>query len=126
MAKKKTTTKKRGRKSAYLEKVDAQWLQDVLTGKTKIQDVVATQSVIKRKRITIDPETKQRQVEIVDEIVDHFKNGRHALAYHVFTGNEKMLSKILDKLVASKSDITTEGDKLPTGGFIVMPAKETE
>lgn len=109
-----------GRRSAYQELLDANWLNDVMTGKIKIHEVEPTQYVTKKKYI--DPEGR---VATKKEITFRFKNGLHAVAYHILKGNDRFVQKVLDKLIASKTDITSNDEKIE-GGFIVVPERDKE
>lgn len=117
---KKRTGRPNGRRTALAELIDAQFLQDILDGKVKVQDVQPQEFVITRKRIV------EGKVDTYKEIATGFKNGQHALAWHLLTGNEKLLSKTLDKLIASKTDVSSGNKPLQAGGFIIIPEKETE
>ena len=121
------------RHSAYKELINAQWLADLLQGAIKMKD-------IKPRKMYVDQE---HQVEVKDKRgrtrtkdgkviykrllvkvpIDGFDTVQEAIAYHLLTGNEKIISKVLDKLVASKTDMTS-GDKPIAGGFIMLPGKD--
>jgi hypothetical protein len=120
---------KPGRKSAYQEHVDAQWLQDVLSGKILVKDVQPKQIVLERIQIStiVDKKTGEshQKESIVKKVVEQFDNGQHALAYHILTGNIAILQKVLDKIVATKLDHTS-GDETITGGFIAIPQRDLE
>lgn len=113
---------KRGRKSAYTERVDATWLNDVLAGKITEDQVKPRVFIVKTKKVVTDKDGKERIVD-TQKVVEVFKDGRAAIAYKILTGDTAMISKVLDKLVATKTDLTT-GDE-PIGGIIYMPEKDT-
>lgn len=110
-----------GRKSAYQELLSAQWLQDVLDGKINIKDVEPIEYITYKKFINANG-----KIEKIKEIATRFKSGKDAIAYKVLTGNDSMLRDVLSKLIASKRDITTDGNAVNVGGFIMMPPKETK
>jgi len=107
-----------GRKSAYEETLDAKWLQAILDGKIKIKDIEPTYYTVERKR-TINGK------QVSEKLWKHkFRSGKDALAYHILTGDITILKHVMDKLISSKKDITTDGEKLSVGGFIALPEKE--
>lgn len=108
------------RKSAYQELLDATWLNDVITGKIKIEEVEPIEYIVKKKYIDADGKLKTK-----DRVTFRFRTGMHAIAYHLLKGNDRFIQKVLDKLVASKTDITSDGDKIE-GGFIIVPEKDKE
>lgn len=107
-----------GRKSAYQETLDAKWLQAVLDGKIKIKDIAPTEYTIIRRRMLNGKEVKETLYR------ERFKSGKDAIAYHILRGDITVLKHVLDKLIASKKDITSDGEKLSVGGFIQIPEKE--
>lgn len=100
--------------------IDAPWLHDIISGKIKAEDVAPV--AVKVKRRTFDRETGLPKIYFDTQIV--YKSGRDAIAHAIITGNERMISKILDKIVATKTDITSAGDQI--GGFIYYPEKEND
>ena len=110
--------KRAGRRSAYQEQIDATWLHDILAGKIKIKDVEPVDYVLTRTRIVEGVEQEYK------EVIQRFKNGKDAIAYHILTGNYKFINKVLDKIVPTKTDVTSDGAKLPSGGYIIIPEKE--
>lgn len=112
--------RKTPKKSPYQRLLDEAWLQDLMTGKINIKEVEPTQYVTKKKVIAPDGTiTFEKQISF------RFKNGMHALAYHILKGNDKFIQKILDKLIASKTDVTSDGEKVE-GGFIMIPERDKE
>lgn len=53
-----------------------------------------------------------------------FRTGKDAIAYHMLTGNDKLIAKVLDKFLPTLIDATSKGEQI--GGFIVLPEKDSE
>ena len=116
----------KGRPSPFKEIIDAQFLADLISGKVKETDVMPRLVKQKRARIIKDPKTGKEKIEHYFEMVPMFRTGLDALAYKLLTGDNAVMNKLLDKLVASKSDVSSGGQALKPAGFIIIPEKEKD
>ena len=122
------------RPSAYKELINAKWLADILEGRIKLEDVEPRRIYVtqehwipeknKKGKEKLDRNGQPKYKKLFVKVpVNGFSTVQEAIAYHLLTGNEKIISKVLDKLVASKTDMTS-GDKPIAGGFIMLPGKD--
>lgn len=120
-----------GKATKYkIRSIDIGWLNDVLDGKIKVQDVQPDERVVTRTQMekyrVESGKLKGRyrwKKTTTKEVVTEFRNGRDAIAFYLLTGDKDMIKKVLDKLLPNKTDITSGNSEIK-GGFIVLPEQD--